>query len=304
MHNSALGGHLGAPATLQRISSMFYWPNMKSDVLSMVQHCLNCQKAKPDRSRYPGLLQPLPVPTSSWDVISMDFIEGLPQSGNANAILVVIDKFTKFAHFLLLKHPYTASTVAKLFMDSVYKLHGLPSAIISDRDKIFTSNFWKQLFQLTRTKLRLSTAYHPQTDGQTERLNQCLETCLCCFVNACPSKWSNWLSLAEYWYNTSHHSALGRSPFEVLYSYVPKHFGLTVDDALPDSPRLSSWLADRALMQDLVRQHLLRAQECMKKQSDKRRSERSFQIGDWVFLKLQPYVQSSLARRSSQKLAF
>lgn len=97
---------------------------------------------------------------------------------------------------------------------------------------------------------------------------------------------------------------LERSPFEVLYSYVPKHFGLTVDDALPDSPRLSSWLADRALMQDLVRQHLLRAQECMKKQSDKRRSERSFQIGDWVFLKLQPYVQSSLARRSSQKLAF
>lgn len=175
----------------------------------MVQQCTICQKAKPDRSRYPGLLQPLPVPTSSWDIISMDFVESLPQSGVANAILVVINKFTKFGHFIPLKHPYTASSVAKLFMDNVYKLHGLPSAIISDRDKIFTSNFWKQLFQLAGTKLRLSTSYHPQTDGQTERLNQCLETYLRYFVHACPSKWINWLFLAKYWYNTSLHSALG-----------------------------------------------------------------------------------------------
>ena len=119
LHSSALGGHSGAPATLQRISSMFYWPSMKFDVLSMVQQCTICQKAKPDRSRYPGFLQPLPVPTSSWDIISMDFVEGLPQSGTANAILVVINKFTKFGHFIPLKHPYTTSSVAKLFMDNV-----------------------------------------------------------------------------------------------------------------------------------------------------------------------------------------
>lgn len=233
----------------------------------MVQQCTICQKAKPDRSRYPGLLQPLPVPTSSWDIISMDFVESLPQSGVANAILVVINKFTKFGHFIPLKHPYTASSVAKLFMDNVYKLHGLPSAIISDRDKIFTSNFWKQLFQLAGTKLRLSTSYHPQTDGQTERLNQCLETYLRYFVHACPSKWINWLFLAKYWYNTSLHSALGWSPFEVLYGYTPKHFGFSVDYAIPDNTDLSTWLSDRTIMQDLVRQHLLRAQMRMKRQS-------------------------------------
>jgi hypothetical protein len=191
LHSSALGGHSGAPATLQRISNMFYWPTMKADVLTMVQQCYIGQKVKPNRSKYPSLLQPLPVPKSSWDIISMDFIEGLPQSGTANAILVVIDKFTKFAHFLPLKHPYIASSVAKLFMDNVYKLHGLRSAIVSDLDKIFTSHFWQQLFRLAGTELRLSTSYHPQTDGQNECLNQCLETYLCCFVHACPSKWNN-----------------------------------------------------------------------------------------------------------------
>lgn len=296
LHSSALGGHSSAPTTLHRLSSMFYWPNMKSDVLSKVQQCNICQKAKPDRARYPGLLQPLPVPTSSWDVISMDFIEGLPQSGNANAILVVIDKFTKFGHFIALKHPYSASSVAKLLMDNVYKLHGLPSAIVSDRDRIFTSNFWKLLFQMAGTELRMSTSNHPQTDGQTDSLNQCLETYLRCFVHACPTKWIHWLPLAEFWYNTSYHSALGRTPFEVLYGYTTKHFGLTADSATSKLPELDNWLTERAVMQDLVHQHLLRAQSRMKRQSDKRRSERSFDVGDWVFLKLQPYVQSSLAR--------
>ena len=101
----------------------------------------------------------------------MDFIEGLPQSGSFNAILVVVDKFSKFAHFIPLRHPFTAASVAKLFMDQVYRLYGLPRAIISDRDRIFTSNFWKCLFKATDSELQFSSAYHPQTDGQTERVN-------------------------------------------------------------------------------------------------------------------------------------
>lgn len=189
LHSSALGGHSRAPATLHRIKNLFYCPGMKSDILARVQSCEICQKAKPDRSKYPGLLQPIPVPPTAWDVISMDFVEGLPVSGTTNSILVVIDKFTKFGHFLPLHHPFIAQTVARLFMDQIYRLHGLPSVIISDRDKIFTSALWKQLLQIAGTDLRISTAYHPQTDGQTKRLNQCLETYLRCFVNACPTKW-------------------------------------------------------------------------------------------------------------------
>lgn len=152
--------------------------------------------------------------------------------------------------------------------------------------------------------MRLSTAYHPQTDGQTERLNQCLETYLRCFVHTCPTKWKQWLSLAEFWYNSSIHSALGTTPFQALYGYSPRHLGLSPEMIGPVVPDLNEWLSERSLMQDLIRQHLLRAQARMKRQSDKHRSKRTFNVGEWVFLKLQPYTQSSVARRSSQKLAF
>jgi len=146
-------------------------------------------------------------------MVSLDFIEGLPKSGRNDTILVVIDKFTKYAHFLALAHPYTALSIAQLYFNNVYKLHGLPSAIISDRDRIFTSALWKDLFSLSDTKLLMSSSYHAQTDGQTERLNQCLENFLRCTVYACPKDWSKWLPLAEYWYNTTFHSALGITPF-------------------------------------------------------------------------------------------
>lgn len=155
------GGHSGAPATFYRIRQLFYWQTMKKDVYTWVRECITCQQAKPDTSKSPGLLQPLPVPTAAWDVISMDFVEGLPQSSSANVVLVIIDKFTKFGHFIALKHPFSAQTLAKLFLDQVYRLHGMPTAIVSDRDKIFTSTFWQSLFKMAGTELRLSTAYHP-----------------------------------------------------------------------------------------------------------------------------------------------
>lgn len=148
-------------------------------------------------------------------------------------------------------HPYTAVSVARLFLDHIYKLHGLPVAIVSDRDPVFTAKFWKELFSLAGVQLRMSSAYHPQSDGQTERVNQCMQTFLRCFVNACPSKWLKWLPLAKYWYNTSCHTSLGRSPFEVLYGHSPHHFGLTALDACT-SPDVTSWLSERAVMTELV----------------------------------------------------
>jgi transposase InsO family protein len=147
----------------------------------------------------------------------MDFIDGLTQSGNVNCILVVVDKFTIFAHFIPMRHPYTVESVAKLFLDNVYKLHGLPASIVSDHDKIFTSHFWRELFRLAQVQLSMSSAYHPQSDGHTEHVNRCLETFLRCFVSACPKKWVSCLVLAEYWYNTCFHSAIGHSPFEAMY---------------------------------------------------------------------------------------
>jgi len=295
-HSSAIGGHSGFPATYMRMKRLFAWKGMKSALRAFVTSCVTCQRAKPDRARLPGLLQPLPVPDSAWQIISLDFVEGLPCSNRANYILVIVDSFTKYAHFV-------AQSVAKVFLNQVYRLHGLPTAIISDRDRIFTSKFWSELFRLADVKLQMSSSYHPQSDGQTERLNQSMETFLRCFVNACLSKWCSWLPLAEFWYNSTHHSAVGRSPFEALYGYMPRHFGISAVDSI--EPReLADWLNDRQVMTDLIHQHLSRAKERMKRQADKKRSERQFQIGDMVFVKLQLYVQTTLAHRAHQKLAF
>lgn len=188
-------------------------------------------------------------------------------------------------------------------MEHVYKLHGMPQAIISDRDKIFTSHLWQELFKLSGTELRMSSAYHPQSDGKTERVNQSVEAYLRCFIQNCPTKWSDWLALAEFWYNTNFHSALNKSPFEVLYGHSPKHFVIEGTDvcAIPD---LATWLRDRQDMITLLQHQLQRAQQRMKHQADKNRSERSFAVGDHVWLKLQPYIQTSVAHRASNKLSF
>jgi hypothetical protein len=241
LHSSGIGEHFGIQGTYQRINALFAWPIMKHIVTSYVQACTVCQQAKVEHVKLPGMLQPLPIPSQAWSVVSLDFIEGLPRSNNHNAILVVIDKFSKYAHFVPLTHPFTALQIAQVYFNQVYKLHGLPSAIISDRDRIFTSNLWQELFKLSDTQLLMSTSYHPQTDGQTERLNQCLETFLRCAMHASPGKWFQWLPLAEYWYNTTYHSALGHSPFEVLYGHPPRHFGTTDFNAC-SLPYLEDWL--------------------------------------------------------------
>jgi hypothetical protein len=134
---------------------------MKGMIHHFVTHCTVCQQAKHERVKYRGLLQPLLVPEYAWKVVSLDFIEGLPKFNHFDCILVVVDKFSKYAHFIALKHPFTAFQVAMAYVDNVFKLHGFPEALISDKDKVFNSNVWQQLFKLTKTELRMSTSYHP-----------------------------------------------------------------------------------------------------------------------------------------------
>uniref|UniRef100_A0A0A8YT52 Integrase catalytic domain-containing protein n=1 Tax=Arundo donax TaxID=35708 RepID=A0A0A8YT52_ARUDO len=142
LHDSALGGHSGIQATYQRVKKVFAWTGLKVAVEEFVKQCGVCQQAKHDNCKYPGLLQPLPVPMSQWQDISLDFIEGLPLSDGYSIILVVVDQFTKYSHFIPLKHPFTAQSVAKEFMHNIVRLHGLPRSTVSDRDKVFTSSFW------------------------------------------------------------------------------------------------------------------------------------------------------------------
>lgn len=161
----------------------------------------------------------------------------------------------------------------------------------------------QSLFKLTDTQLHMSSSYHPQSDGQIERLNQCLEAFFRCIVQPCPKQWSKWLPLAEFWYNTSYHTALGRTPFEVLYGHPLRHFGITNADVCHPT-ELDEWLSERRLLNQVIQQQLTRASHRMKQQADRHRSEREFEIGDMVYLKVQPSIQTTVANRANQKLAY
>jgi hypothetical protein len=234
---------------------------------------------------------------------TMDFIEGLPQSRQFDCILIVVDKLTKYAHFIPVKHPYTASKIADLFIDNVFRLHGMPQSLVSDRDPILTSQFWQSVFRSTGTHLKLSTSHHPETDGQTERVNQSIECYLRCFISAHPQHWSKWLSLCEFWYNTNWHASLGKSPFELLYGRQPRYFGITAFDQIA-SADISARLHERSLVLATACQHLMRMQHRMKVLADRNRTEREFAVGYVVFLRLQPYLQQSVHRRHNHKLSY
>lgn len=172
------------------------------------------------------LLQPLPIPDQAWQYISMDFIESLPKFSGKDTILVVVCRFTKYGHFIPLNHPFTASTVAKLFMHHVFKLHGAPESIILDWDKVFSSLFWKDHFKCIGTTLSFNTAYHPQTDEHSERLDRCLEAYLRSMCHLQPSTWSKRICLAEWWYKATFQSSIKMSPFKALYGYSPSFLPL------------------------------------------------------------------------------
>jgi hypothetical protein len=179
---------------------------------------MECQKVKAENRHPTGLLQPLPIPEWKLEVVTMDFITGLPRTCKMHdSIMVVVDNLTKATHFIPLKTNHKATDVADIFMKEVARLHGIPKIIVSDRDLKFTSNLWKGLFKGFRTNLNFSTTYHPEFDGQTERLNKVIEDILRMYVMDKPSKWEDYLHLVEFAYNNGYHASLKMSPFEALY---------------------------------------------------------------------------------------
>lgn len=164
-HSSPLDGHTGVTKTLHHLRQNFDWPQIKDDVRRYVAQCPTCQQTKYETKKSAWLLQPLPIPAHFWKDLSLDFVTGLPLSQGYTVILVVVDRFSKAAHFGALPTHHTAYKVAVLFLDMVCKHHDFPCSLVSDRDPIFVSNFWRKLFRLGSTKLRMSTAYHPQTNG-------------------------------------------------------------------------------------------------------------------------------------------
>ena len=258
---------------------------MRKQITQYVRECGVCQQQKASHLQPVGLLQPLPIPSQVWENLTMDFIEALPKSGGFDTILVVVDCLTKYAHFIGLKHPFSAPTVAVAFIQHIVRLHDFLASIILDRDKFFMSLFWKELFRLQGMTLRRSTTYHPQIDGQSEVVSRTLETYFRSFIHGKPKEWSQWLYSPESCYNIASHSAINMSPFQALYGRPPPSLvRFESHTASMDSLESLLWLLDAVL--DELKFHLIRAQHRMKVRVDGHSRELHFDIGDMMFLKL------------------
>ena len=286
-HDTALSGHLGKDKTSEQVKRRFYWPKMDDDILQYVRSCDACQRNKPSQQSPMGLLQSLPIPDRPWQWVTLDLITGLPRSRSGNdAIVVFVCKLTKMVHYVATTTTVTAPQLASLFMREVVRHHGIPEAILSDRDPRFTANFWQALWKQLGTKLTMSTAYHPQTDGQTERANRTLEEMLRAYVNFQHTDWDEHLSHLEIAYNNSKQASTGYTPF---YLNSGQEILLPIDDAIkPARVSANPEAAGRIqrLHNDLqrARDHIDKAQQRQARNADQHRRDVSFKVGDKVLL--------------------
>ena len=191
---------------------------MRRSIVSYMSRCLNCQQVKTEHQRPDGELQRLPIPTWKWEQITMDFVVGLPRTSRKHdSIWVIVDRLTKSAHFLSVDSGWGSEALATLYIQEIVRLHGVPTSIISDRGTQFTSRFWRSIQRDLGTQVALSTAFHPQTDSQSERTIQVLQDMLRACVLDFGGSWSKYLPLVEFSYNKSYHSSIGMAPFEALY---------------------------------------------------------------------------------------
>ncbi|KAL0551684.1 hypothetical protein IC582_010773 [Cucumis melo] len=287
-HSSPFSMHPGSTKMYQDLKRVYWWRNMKREVAEFVSKCLVCQQVKAPRQKPAGLLQPLSIPEWKWESVSMDFITGLPRTLRGFTVIwVVVDRLTKSAHFVPGKSTYTASKWAQLYMSEIVRLHGVPVSIVSDRDARFTSKFWKGLQTAMGTRLDFSTAFHPQTDGQTERLNQVLEDMLRACALEFPGSWDSHLHLMEFAYNNSYQATIGMAPFEALYGRCcrsPVCWGEVGEQRLMGPELVQS--TNEAIQKIRSRMHT--AQSRQKSYAGVRRKDLEFEMGDKVFLKVAP----------------
>jgi hypothetical protein len=243
-HGGGLMGHFGAKKMEAVLSTHFFWPHLRRDVERFVARCTTCQKAK-SRLNPHGLYMPLPIPSVPWADISMDFVLGLPRTKRgSDSVFVVVDHFSKMAHFIPCHKTDDVVHIANLFFKEIVRLHGMPSTIVSDRDAKFLSHFWRTLWNKLGTKLLFSTTCHPQTDGQTEVVNRTLSTMLRAILKHNLKMWEECLPHVEFSYNRAEHSTTKVSPFQVVYGFNPR--APIVLFPLPTMERVHSDAKERA----------------------------------------------------------
>ncbi|RVW21226.1 Transposon Tf2-2 polyprotein [Vitis vinifera] len=301
-HDAKWAGHPGEERTLALLARSYYWPKMGEEVQAYVKTCLVCQMDKTERKKAAGLLQPLPIPEKPWESISMDFISGFPKVRDFKSVFVVVDRFSKYAVFIPAPDTCPAEEAAKLFFSNVVKHFGLPRDIVSDQDARFTGKFWVELFKLLGSKLKFSTANHPQTDGQTERINALLEEYLRHYVTTTQKNWVDLMDTAQLCYNLQRSSATGMSPFELAIGVQPRMpLEVAKQKVGGNSPAAYKMAQSRQEMLDEARDSLEKAARRMKKYADRDRRSLEFQVGDRVLLKLTPQIWKKISSKTRQR---
>ena len=298
-HDSKIAGHFGTYKTLGRLKHNYHWHKMEEDVKDYVRTCDTCQHDKPSRHCRYGELEPLEVPYRPWSSISMDWIIELPESTWYTQIWVIGDRFIKMAHLVPLPTNTSAKDLAKIFVKDVWKNHGLPTDIVSDRDTQVTSHFWQALMDLLGIQTKLSTAFHLETDGQTERVNQTIEQYLRHYCSWKQDDWDELLPMAEFAYKSAKSETTGTSPFEANYGMLPKQLWKPLNKTPYVNPASTTLENVWTCTWEILRENILKAQiRTAKWLNTKRGKQPDLKVGDLVMVD----KKNMPTRRSSKKL--
>ena len=300
MHDHPLSGHLGQNKTLELVRREYVWPGMRSFVKDYCNSCTTCKRSKTPRHKPYGLLRQLPIPDRPWHSISMDFIEQLPPSLGFTSILVIIDRLSKQGLFIPTHDTITSAKLAELFVLHVFSKHGVPGHCTSDRGSEFVSHFFRSLGAALDMRLHFTSGYHPQADGQTERVNQTLEQYLRTFCNFQQDNWASLLPLAEFAYNNAPNETTGVSPFFANKGYHPN---LTVHPERDmASARAREYAVDLGELHENLKEHIKEAQARYQKAADKRRiPPPEFKISQHAFVKAKFFRTTRPSKKLSEK---
>ncbi|GJW97708.1 putative reverse transcriptase domain-containing protein [Tanacetum coccineum] len=287
-HKSKYSIHPGSDKMYQDLKKLYWWPNMKAIIAEYVGKCLTCSRVKAECQKPSGLLVQPKIPMWKWERITMDFITKLPKTSNGHdTIWVIVDRLTKSAHFIPTRETDSMKTLTRLYIKEIVSRHGVPISIISDRDSHFTSKFWQSLQNSLGTQLDMSTAYHPETDGQSERTIQTLEDMLRAYVIDLGKGWEKHLPLVEFSYNNSYHASIKAAPFEALYGRKCRSpvCWAEVGDVQLTGPEIIHETTEKIVQ---IRQRLQAARDRQRSYANVRRKPLEFQVGDCVMLKVSP----------------
>ncbi|GJU93413.1 putative reverse transcriptase domain-containing protein [Tanacetum coccineum] len=288
-HKSKYSIHPGSEKMYQDVKKLYWWPNMKADIATYVSKCLTCAKVKAEHQRQSGLLVQPEIPQWKWDNITMDFVTKLPKSSQGyDTIWVIVDRLTKSAIFIPMKETDPLEKLARMYLKEVVTRHGIPVLIIYDRDPRFASNFWRSLQKALGTSLDMSTAYHPQTDGQSKRTIQTLEDMLRACVIDFGNGWVKHLPLVEFSYNNSYHASIKAAPFEALYGRKCRSpvCWAEVGEVQLTGPEIVQETTEKIIQ---VKQRMQAARDRQKSYADLKRKPMEFEVGDKVMLKVSPW---------------